>query len=86
MHEKMNFNNISLLRQNDQIKFIIKNKIDYEYANGIIKKYNPKCEIIFQSVWGTDLKQLSTWILQDGNNVRIGFQLHKLIFGEEKGV
>jgi len=86
MHDKMNFDNLSQLSCNDQLKFVINNKVDYEYAKKIMKKYKPQCIIFFQPVWGTDPKKLSSWILHDGLHVRIGLQLHKMIWGNTKGV
>ncbi len=86
MHEKMNFNNVSLLTCNDQLKFIIQNREDYEYAKKITKKYKPQSAIFFQPVWGINLKELSSWVLNDGLDVRIGLQLHKVIWGDRKGV
>ena len=86
MHEKMKFNNVSLLTCNDQLKFIIQNREDYEYAKKNIKKYKPQCAIFFQPLWGINLKELSSWVLNDGLDVRIGLQLHKIIWGDRKGV
>jgi len=86
MHDKMNFDNLSQLSCNDQLKFVINNKVDYEYAKKIMKKYKPQCIIFFQPVWGTDPKKLYSWILHDGLHVRIGLQLHKMIWGNTKGV
>lgn len=86
MHEKMNFNNVSLLTCNDQLKFIIQNREDYEYAKKNIKKYKPQSAIFFQPVWSINLKELSSWVLNDGLDVRIGLQLHKIIWGDRKGV
>jgi len=86
MHEKMNFNNISLITSNDQLKFILQDRIDYEYAKKIIKKYKPLGTIFFQPVWGINLKELSSWILHDGLDVRVGLQMHKIIWGDIKGV
>jgi len=86
MHEKMNFNNVSLLTCNDQLKFIIQNREDYEYAKKNIKKYKPQSAIFFQPIWGINLKELSSWVLNDGLDVRIGLQLHKIIWGDRKGV
>lgn len=77
------FDNIKQLSTRDQIKFIIKDKIDFEYAKQILNRYRPCCPVIFQPVWNTDLKTLVSWILDDGLSVRIGVQLHKIIWGEE---
>lgn len=86
MHEKMDFNNISLLNEHDQLKIIIKDKKDYNYAKNIIKKYKPKCTVFFQPVWGTNSTNLAEWILSDGLNVRLGLQLHKILWGHKRGV
>lgn len=86
MHKKMDFENISLLRDKDQIKFIIKNRNDYEYAKKIIKKFKLNVAIFFQPIWGGSLKNLSSWILKDGLEVRISIQLHKIIWGNRKSI
>ncbi len=86
MYEKMNFSNITCLTSKDQLKFIIRDRVDYKYAKQIVEKYKPLCTIFFQPVWGTNLKELSSWILHDGLDVRIGLQLHKIIWGDRKGV
>jgi 7-carboxy-7-deazaguanine synthase len=85
-HEQMIMQNISYLSKKDQLKFIIKNKEDYDYAKKILKKYNPQCTVFFQPVWGTNPKKLATWILNDGLLVRLALQLHKIIWGEKRGV
>ena len=86
MHEKMHFDNLTYLRKNDQLKFIIDTQIDYRYAKKVMKQYNPCCTIFFQPVWGSDLHQLATWVLNDGLPVKLGLQLHKIIFGIQDGV
>ncbi|VVB62076.1 7-carboxy-7-deazaguanine synthase [uncultured archaeon] len=85
-HEQMIMKNISYLSKKDQLKFIIKNKEDYDYAKKILKKYNPQCTVFFQPVWGTSAKKLASWILNDGLLVRLALQLHKIIWGEKRGV
>lgn len=86
MSEKMNFENINKLSNKDQIKFILQDKKDYEFAKMIIKKYNPKCKIYFQTVWGNKIENIAKWILNDGIEVTLGIQLHKIIWKEKKGV
>jgi 7-carboxy-7-deazaguanine synthase len=85
-HEQMDMTNIMYLSQQDQIKFIIKNKQDYQYAKKILDKYKPCCPVFFQPVWGTDAQKLAAWILRDGLSVRLSLQLHKIIWGPQKGV
>jgi 7-carboxy-7-deazaguanine synthase len=86
MIEKMNFENLSYLTTNDQLKFIINNKKDYNYAKSILKKYKPITTVFFQPTWGFNPKELATWIIKDSLNVRLGLQLHKIIFGNTQGV
>jgi 7-carboxy-7-deazaguanine synthase len=78
--------NILFLSKKDQLKFIIKNKTDYEYAKKIIQKYRPRCTVFFQPVWGTKPQKLASWILNDDLPVRLGLQLHKILWGVKKGV
>jgi len=85
-HEQMNIKNISYLSEKDQLKFIINNKKDYNYAKEILKRYNPTCNEFFQSVWGTNPQKLASWILNDRLPVRLALQLHKIIWGEKRGV
>ncbi|RLF29669.1 MAG: hypothetical protein DRN05_01120 [Thermoplasmata archaeon] len=84
MHQKMYLNNISLLNKNDQLKFVILDKKDYEYAKNIIRKHKPQCTVFFQPVWGIDPIILSRWILSDGLNIRLSLQIHKIIWGDKK--
>jgi 7-carboxy-7-deazaguanine synthase len=85
MSKNMILKNISYLQEKDQLKMIIKNKTDYEYAKKIIKSYKIKCPIFLQPVWGTNPKKLANWILEDNLNVILSLQLHKLIWGLKKG-
>lgn len=86
MQDKMDLNNIKLLEEKDQLKFIIKNKKDYSYAKKIVEKYKPKSTVYFQPVWGTNPKKLAEWIKKDHLNVRLGLQIHKIIWGEKRRV
>ena len=80
---KMLFDNIELLGPTDQLKMIISDDHDYEYAKDVLEKYAPKCEVIFTPVGGTDLKDLAEKVLKDGVDVRVLPQLHKIIWGDE---
>ena len=86
MSEENCLENINLLREKDQLKFIIKDKKDYDYAKKIISKYKPLCTVFFQPVWKNNPKQIAEWIKNDNLNVRLGLQLHKIIWGEKRGV
>ena len=86
MNDNNYFENINFLKKDDQLKFVVKNKKDYNYAKKILEKYKPKCSVFFQPVWGENPKKLTNWIINDGLNVKIGLQLHKIIWGNKKKV
>lgn len=86
MHKKNYLQNISFLKKDDQIKFVIKDRKDYEYAKKILNEYKPMCTVFFQPVWGTDHSNLAKWIIQDNLDVKLGLQLHKIIWGDKRGV
>jgi len=84
MQEKMHLENLSLLRTHDQVKCVIKDKNDYNYAKDILQKYKPDCPVFFQPVWGTNPKKLAEWILGDALPVTLGLQLHKILWGDTR--
>ncbi|MGC8584741.1 MAG: 7-carboxy-7-deazaguanine synthase QueE [Thermoplasmata archaeon] len=81
-----NFSNIELLGNKDYVKFVIKDRKDYEYAKEIIRKYDIKCEVVLQPEGNKNLKELAEWVLKDGLNVRVLLQLHRIIWGDVRGV
>jgi len=86
MHKKMDMSNIKKLGKNDQLKFVIGDKKDYDYAKKIISKYKPVCPVFFQPVSSINPKLLAEWILRDGLVVKLGLQIHKMIWGNKRGV
>lgn len=80
---KMIFENIELLGPTDQLKFIISDRKDYDFAKDVIQKNSPMCEVIFTPVGGTDLKELAENVLDDGLEARVLPQLHKFIWGDD---
>lgn len=85
-HQQMIMENISYLSKADQLKFIIKDKKDYDYAKKILHECRPTCAVFFQPVWGIPPKKLASWILHDALPVRLSLQLHKVIWGTKRGV
>lgn len=86
MHEKMIYENMLYLTKKDQLKFIVSDYRDYDYAKKIITTTPVSAPIFFQAVWGTNISDLASWILKDQLPVRLGIQLHKMIWGDKKGV
>lgn len=84
MHKKMFFENIHHLSPKDQLKFVIGEREDYDYAKDIVEKYEPECEVIFQPY--RNAHKIAEWILKEGLRVRIGIQLQKILWGDKRGV
>ncbi len=82
--EKFNlYENIDFIKQNDEIKFVIGSKDDYDWAKMIIDKYSllQKCEVIFSPVYGKiEPREIVNWILNDKLRVRFLLQMHKFIW------
>jgi 7-carboxy-7-deazaguanine synthase len=81
--------NFSFLKKTDEIKFVITDRNDFESAVKWIHDYglNEICQVLFSPVYGKlDAAELADWILQDKLNVRLMLQLHKIIWGEKRGV
>lgn len=79
--------NLKCLTSDDEIKFTVANSDDYAYAKKFINNYLKDFpNILFSPVESViALKDLSCWIIEDNLNVRLQIQLHKLIWGSERG-
>ena len=86
MHEKMDFDNIALLKEKDQLKFVISDGLDLEYAIEILEKYSPNYEVIFTPVGGMDIEPLAEEVIERRINARVLPQLHKIIWGNKRAV
>lgn len=86
MTDKMILDNIRLLEEKDQVKFVIADEKDLDFAIKTIDQYEPKAEVIFGAVGGLNLKYLAEEVVRRKLNVRVLPQLHKIIWGDEKGV
>ena len=86
MADKMLFSNIALLKKKDQLKFVITDGRDLEYAISIMERYPAKCDIIFSPVGGMDIEPLAEEVIERRLNVRVLPQLHKIIWGNKRGV
>ena len=79
------------LRHQDQVKFVIQNAEDYEFAIDVFRRYPTTATILFSPVFGaeTNLNKTSSlhpqklveWILRDRLPVRLSLQIHKMIWG-----
>lgn len=87
--EKNFWNNLNVLNAHDEIKFVLTGEADYAWAASIIrdKGLASTCSVLLSPSFG-ELKpdQLASWILRDRLPVRMQLQLHKILWGEKRGV
>lgn len=87
MSEEMDLSNLEFLKPEDELKFVIMNRSDYEWSRDFIKehKLQQKCKVLFSPAFGElEPGALANWMLQDRLDVRYNLQIHKYIFGPDK--
>ena len=85
---KNRYSNVEFLDRKDQVKFVLCDRRDYEWAVEKLKEYRlaERCEVLFSPCYGQlALRDLAEWVLADQLLVRVQIQLHKLIWGDEPG-
>jgi len=83
--ERNAWENIDLLRPSDEVKFVIGTRADYEWACEVLREHDlaARCAVLFAPVAaerGLEPVRLAEWILADRLDVRLGLQLHKIIW------
>jgi 7-carboxy-7-deazaguanine synthase len=87
MHERMDYTLYSKLRSGDQLKFVIQDEVDFEYAVNILDRHRIKAHIIFQPAGGLGVGWITEKVMSDNlSGVRVLPQLHKIIWGDKRGV
>ena len=87
--KNMLWTNLEHLKPTDEIKFVLCNRADYNWAKTkiIALKLTEKCPILFSpSYHDLPANQLAGWVLADKLPVRMQIQLHKVLWGEKAGV
>lgn len=82
------YENIDYLTSQDQVKFVIGSRDDYDWSVAVINKYEltERCMLFFSPCFGKiEAKELAEWIITDRLEVRLQLQLHKLLWGDEQG-
>ena len=81
---KMDWQNLERLRPHDEVKFVVKDRTDYEFATQVIERYSlatRAAAIHLSPVHGVlNPRILSEWVLADALPVRVQLQLHKYIW------
>ncbi len=90
MTDRMHWPNVERLRPQDEAKFVIQDRIDYDWAKSILDRFRltERCSVLFSPVFNfLDPRHLTEWMLADRLPVRLQLQMHKYIWAPDmKGV
>jgi 7-carboxy-7-deazaguanine synthase len=81
--------NLDLLRPTDELKMVLADEADYEWGRELVleRRLHERCPVWFSPVAGAlPPARLAGWILRDRLPVRLQLQLHKLLWGDARGV
>lgn len=87
--KNMLWSNVNHIKPKDEIKFVLCNRDDYDWAKAKIieLKLSEKCPTLFSpSYHDLSAETLAGWVLADKLPVRMQIQLHKILWGEKPGV
>lgn len=80
--------NIALLTARDQVKFVLCDRVDYDWALAMLREHDlpERCDVLFSPSYGQlPSRELAEWMLADRVPARFQLQLHKVLWGEETG-
>lgn len=80
--------NLDLLRSDEQIKFVICDRADFDWARDMVqaKRLSERCAVLFSPSYGqVEARDLAQWILDERLPVRLQIQLHKMLWGSTPG-
>ena len=81
--------NLRYIDRRDQIKFVITSRQDYKWASRLVRKRSLPLftTVLFSPCYGqVEPKELASWILEDRLEVMLQLQLHKVIWGDQRGL
>ncbi len=86
--DKNLWDNLAHLNAGDEIKIVLAGEADYAWAKSVLaaRRLDAICPVLLSPVAGKlEPKQLADWVLRDRLPVRVQLQLHKIIWGAERG-
>ena len=84
MSERMRWENFQHLRPTDEVKFVLTDRADYDWAKDVVAKYDlvEQVTVLFSPAFGSlRPEELGDWMVHDNLPVRFQVQLHKAIWG-----
>jgi 7-carboxy-7-deazaguanine synthase len=85
MESRNFYGNLESLHYNDELKFVIADRVDYNFAKEVLSHYPTKARVLFSPMFDSEGKcpiapELTKWLLEDKfNSCKIQIQLHKII-------
>jgi 7-carboxy-7-deazaguanine synthase len=86
--EKNNWQNIARLSAKDEVKFVIADQSDFDWAIGVVREHKllSKAHVLFSHSWNTlPGAELAKWVVETKLPIRFQTQLHKMLWGEKRG-
>lgn len=86
--DKNHWDNLALITPHDEIKFVLCSEDDYRWAKHVIDEYDlsERCPVLLSPAHGQlDPAALADWVVRDQLRVRMQVQLHKYLWGNERG-
>jgi len=80
--------NLELLRADEQIKFVICSRADFEWSRNLVRsqRLDERCTVLFSPSYSQlEARDLAQWILDERLPVRLQIQLHKVLWGDTPG-
>ena len=86
MSDRMHWPNLDTLMQQDEAKFVLADRQDYDWARDVIARYGltQRCSVLVSPVFGRlEPRRLAEWVLADRLPVRFQLQIHKFIWAPD---
>jgi 7-carboxy-7-deazaguanine synthase len=81
------YDELARLRPQDQLKFVVADRADFDFALGVLAQYRPRSHVLFSPVWGRlDPAALAEWVKAEAPQARLSIQVHKVLWGDKRGV
>jgi 7-carboxy-7-deazaguanine synthase len=80
--------NLARLKPSDELKFVLADRRDFDWSIDFVasRSLDLRFPVTFSPVWeGLSPAELAAWVLESGRNIRLGLQLHKILWGDQPG-
>jgi len=81
--QKVRWENLSVLRKGDQVKFVLSDRPDYDWARDVVRRHDllTRADVLFSVAHGLlPPADLAAWLLEDRLPIRLQLQIHKYIW------